>query len=272
MWGGDAITLDGSSNVWIDHVKISLIGRMFLVTGYNANTAVTISNSEFDGQTSWSASCDGQHYWALFFIGDGDQITFKGNYVHHTSGRSPKVDTGSFVHVLNNYWSTSSGHAFEGEGGYALVEGNTFEDIAVMEQGWAGAMYAPSSDDSACSGALGRDCMANAYPGSPSLEESDTSALDEISGLEVADAVDAASAKSAASSAGNTLSVSGGGATSPEAGPFGNGTSASSSTASLPVSSAAASSSPVILPSASVSAVPTPDEADSECGVQLIYV
>lgn len=65
VWGGDAITLDGSSNVWIDHVKISLIGRMFIVSGYNANTGVTISNSEFDGQTSWSASCDGQHYWTL---------------------------------------------------------------------------------------------------------------------------------------------------------------------------------------------------------------
>lgn len=91
VWGGDAITLDGSSNVWIDHVKISLIGRMFIVTGYNANTAVTVSNCEFDGQTSWSASCDGYHYWTQFFTGDGDQITFKNNYVHHTSGilRSP---------------------------------------------------------------------------------------------------------------------------------------------------------------------------------------
>jgi hypothetical protein len=26
---------------------------------------VTISNSEFDGQTSWSATCDGHHYWTM---------------------------------------------------------------------------------------------------------------------------------------------------------------------------------------------------------------
>jgi pectin lyase len=82
VWGGDAITLDGSSNVWIDHVKVrrtyqnisradklmspsqtSLIGRQHIVSGYNANTGVTISNCEIDGVTSWSATCDGHHYW-----------------------------------------------------------------------------------------------------------------------------------------------------------------------------------------------------------------
>lgn len=179
---------------------------MFLVTGYNANTGVTVSNCDFDGETSWSASCDGYHYWTLFFIGDGDQITFKGNYVRHTSGRSPKVDTGSFVHIVNNYWYENSGHTFEGEGGYAVVEGNTFENIVAMDSGWAGAMFAPTSDSSSCSSVMGRDCMANAYIESPSMEYDDTSAIDMLSGLEIADAADAASAASSvAQSAGNTL-------------------------------------------------------------------
>lgn len=179
---------------------------MFIVTGYNANEGVTISNCELDGQTDWSASCDGYHYWTLFFIGDGDQITFKNNYVHHTSGRSPKVDEGSFVHIVNNYWYENSGHCFEGEGGYALVEGNIFEAVNEIESDWSGAMFAPSSDSSSCDGAMGRDCMANAFTDSPTMEYSDTSALDKIEGLEVADAVDAASAKSSVyGSAGNTL-------------------------------------------------------------------
>lgn len=63
VWGGDAITLDGSSNVWIDHVTTSLIGRQHIVSGYNANTKVTISNCEINGVTNWSATCDGHHYW-----------------------------------------------------------------------------------------------------------------------------------------------------------------------------------------------------------------
>jgi len=186
--------------------QISLVGRMFIVSGYNANTGITISNSEFDGQTDWSATCDGYHYWTFFFTGDGDQITFKNNYVHHTSGRSPKVDQGSAVHVVNNYWYENSGHTFEGEGGYALVEGNTFENVKAMAEGWGGAMFAPTSDSSDCSSVLGRDCMANAFANTPTMEDNDTSAIDQFSGLEIADAVDAASAASSVEqSAGNTL-------------------------------------------------------------------
>jgi pectate lyase len=37
IWGGDAITLDGTNKVWIDHVKISLIGRQMFVSGYEAS-------------------------------------------------------------------------------------------------------------------------------------------------------------------------------------------------------------------------------------------
>lgn len=37
IWGGDAITLDGSDLVWIDHVKTSLIGRQHFVAGYEAS-------------------------------------------------------------------------------------------------------------------------------------------------------------------------------------------------------------------------------------------
>jgi pectate lyase len=80
IWGGDGISLDGCDLIWIDHVKISLVGRQMLVTGYETSTflypshwlqltiaggSVTISNSELDGTTDWSASCDGHHYWTM---------------------------------------------------------------------------------------------------------------------------------------------------------------------------------------------------------------
>lgn len=63
IWGGDALTLAGSDLVWIDHCKFSLIGRQMFVAGQAASNRVTLSNNEFDGQTSWSATCDGHHYW-----------------------------------------------------------------------------------------------------------------------------------------------------------------------------------------------------------------
>jgi pectin lyase len=135
-------------------------------------------------------------YQALYFTGEGDQITFKGNYIHHTSGRSPKIDQGAFVHLPNNYWYANSGHAFEGADGYALVEGSVFQDVVEPITDWSGAMFAPTSDSGSCESALGRDCPANIFGSSGTLSESDTSVLNEFSGLEVADALDASSAQS----------------------------------------------------------------------------
>lgn len=72
VWGGDAITLSGSDLVWIDRVTTSLVGRQHIVLGNDANKRVTISNSFFDGKTSWSPQCDTYHYWGLFFTGSND--------------------------------------------------------------------------------------------------------------------------------------------------------------------------------------------------------
>lgn len=73
VWGGDAIDLQGGNDgVWIDHNKISLIGRQFIVSHYDASR-FTISNNEFDGVTDSSATCNGNHYWTMMLNGDGDQ-------------------------------------------------------------------------------------------------------------------------------------------------------------------------------------------------------
>lgn len=109
IWGGDAFQMSGCDLIWLDHVKISLIGRQFLVTGYESAGRVTISNCELDGQTSWSASCNNEHYWTALFLGDGDQIALANNYIHDTSGRSPKVGESSTIHAVNNYFETNKG-------------------------------------------------------------------------------------------------------------------------------------------------------------------
>ncbi|KAL2796811.1 pectin lyase fold/virulence factor [Aspergillus keveii] len=164
IWGGDGISLDGCDLIWIDHVKISLVGRQMLVTGYETSGSVTISNCELDGATDWSASCDGHHYWTILALGENDKVTFANNYIHQTSGRAPKIGAPGYWHVYNNYWYDNTGHAFDMSEANILIEGNVFEDVksAYEEPHDSGAAFAVSSDDvSTCSSALGRTCVAN---------------------------------------------------------------------------------------------------------------
>lgn len=109
IWGGDAIQIRDSDLVWVDHMKFSLIGRQMLVVENGSGGRATISNNEFDGETSWSASCNDQHYWTMMIIGDGDQVTLAGNWLHSTSGRSPKVGAGTTLHAVNNLFENNGG-------------------------------------------------------------------------------------------------------------------------------------------------------------------
>jgi len=83
VWGGDAITIDDADRVWIDHNRISLVGRQMLVTGFGKASHVTVSWNELDGRTPYAASCDGAHYWAMLNLGSADTITMQGNWIHH---------------------------------------------------------------------------------------------------------------------------------------------------------------------------------------------
>ncbi|KAK0662655.1 putative pectin lyase F-2 [Lasiodiplodia hormozganensis] len=192
IWGGDAFQMSGCDLIWLDHVKISLVGRQMLVTGYESAGRVSITNSELDGQTSWSASCNNEHYWTMLFLGDGDQITFANNYIHDTSGRSPKVGDAVTLHAVNNYFQTNKGHNFDVEqGAQILIEGNVFEDCkAPMTEAalavTSGLFTVPDSSAAAqCSSALGRDCQVNQLTSSGDLGSfTDTTVVKAIGGAD----------------------------------------------------------------------------------------
>ncbi|POM61180.1 Pectin lyase-8 [Phytophthora palmivora] len=137
IWGGDAIYIQGADggetaleNVWFDHVKISSIGRQMIATNTASVKSMTISNCDFDGYTEYSASCDNRHYWTMLFYGTETQVSLVNNYIHQTSGRSPKMDT--------------------------CTEPVLLDDDAT------GAFMVPTSDtQSYCESALGRDCIVN---------------------------------------------------------------------------------------------------------------
>ncbi|KAH6897416.1 pectin lyase fold/virulence factor [Thelonectria olida] len=193
VWGGDALDLQGSNDgVWVDHCKFSLIGRMFVVSHYTGSR-FTLSNNEFDGETTTSATCNGNHYWTMMFIADGDQVTLDRNYFHDVSGRAPKLGadgvSGSF-HATNNYFSNMQGHAFDAyDGVTAILEGNVFEsvDTPITDSGAAVSTIFNVPDSSAassCSSTIGRACVVNSLSSSgdwPSMSE--TSALSTFSSL-----------------------------------------------------------------------------------------
>ncbi|GMF18378.1 unnamed protein product [Phytophthora fragariaefolia] len=62
-------------------------GRQFLTTNMASTDSMTISNSYFDGNTDYSASCDGHHYWSFIFYGT-TRFSMLNNYIH---GTSPKI-------------------------------------------------------------------------------------------------------------------------------------------------------------------------------------
>jgi pectin lyase len=180
----------------IDHVKISLIGRQMLVAGYGASNRVTISNTELDGTTSWSATCDNRHYWAILLLGSSDLITLEGNYIHHTSGRSPKVGGNTLLHAVNNYFYSNSGHAFDNEaGGMVVAEGNVFQNVAMPLLANTGQFFASPSTSAnrACTNYLGHACQLNAFGSSGNLAGTDVSFFSNFKGKNIASATVASS-------------------------------------------------------------------------------
>ncbi|ETL84879.1 hypothetical protein L917_15423 [Phytophthora nicotianae] len=137
-----------------------------VVTNKAGVASMTISNSDFDGNTEYSATCDGHHYWTFLFYGKNTGVSMLNNYVHGTSGRSPKIGGNPnervVVHVANNYWGNNTGHSFElGANGYVLAEGNYFDNTKQpLFAGSDGSLYAATNSDE-CSKYLGRSCAAN---------------------------------------------------------------------------------------------------------------
>ncbi|CUA68993.1 hypothetical protein RSOLAG22IIIB_08245 [Rhizoctonia solani] len=173
VWGGDAIGLEGASKIWIDHNYIQSIGRQFIVSHFDPNTQITISNNYFNGQSTYSTGCDQHHYWTFMFVGKADTITFARNYIYRTAGRGPKVGgTSGYtqnLHIYNNYWNDVTGHALDaGTGSRVLMEGNVFNAVRTPSTGdSAGTVFAPTSSsmNAQCSSVLSRNCVSNTLTG-----------------------------------------------------------------------------------------------------------
>ncbi|KAG1690409.1 hypothetical protein DVH05_028197 [Phytophthora capsici] len=203
VWGGDAITIQGLTDgtvplkhIWLDHIKISRIGRQFIAVDKAGASTMTISNSDFDGHTEFSKTCDGHHYWSFLLYGKYTGISMVNNYIHYLSGRLPKVggtaDSNVVTHIANNFYKDNSYHSMEiGTNAYVLAEGNYFinttkplydgddPDVPGMTDG---SIYAPlESSEDECKAQLRRPCVANVLEGSgPFGSRNGTTALAKV--------------------------------------------------------------------------------------------
>ncbi|CAD6447271.1 855f46aa-30b4-48e2-91f7-240db3e0f69b [Sclerotinia trifoliorum] len=192
VWGGDAISIADSDMVWIDRVTTYHIGRQHIVLGTGPSNRVTLSNNYINGVSDYSTSCNGYHYWGIYLDGSSDMVTMKGNYIYHTSGRSPKVAGNTLLHAVNNYWYDNGGHAFEIDtGAYVVAEGNVFQNIpTVAESPISGQLFtAPSPNaNTACKAYLGHNCEVNGFGSSGTFTSSTTGFFSDFSGKNVASA------------------------------------------------------------------------------------
>jgi pectin lyase len=102
----------------------------------------------------------------------------KGNYIHHTSGRGPKMVGNTLLHAVNNEWYAVSRHTFDiGAESMVAAEGNVFQNVVTLLLENAGQVFcSPStSANAACEAYLGHVCRLNAIGSSGSFEGSDTS-------------------------------------------------------------------------------------------------
>ncbi|KAH7348169.1 pectin lyase fold/virulence factor [Pyrenochaeta sp. MPI-SDFR-AT-0127] len=264
VWGGDALDFQGgNSKIWVDHCKFSLVGRMFVVSHYDGASA-TLSNNEFDGVTTKSATCNNNHYWGLMFIGKNEKFTLDKNYFHDQSGRAPKLGqdgvTGYF-HAINNYFENMKGHAFDAyNGANALVEGNAFSAVSQPSTEKANSIKTfVTNGGSACSSALGRNCLSNSVDSASGKlgGGSTTSFISQLANAKVPSALDASKVASHVKA---------------NAGP--SKLSTASSEAVVPVAPAATSTKAVATPATSTTkaaAQPTTATSGSSSGKAKIY-
>ncbi|MFD9738715.1 polysaccharide lyase family 1 protein [Umezawaea sp. NPDC059074] len=125
-WNDDAINVQYSTRVWIDHNSLS--------NGYDG--AIDIKRASDCVTVSWN-KVSSHDKTMLLGHDDGNgsedtgklRVTYHHNWFNGTNQRHPRVRFGNPVHVYNNYYGgvTSYGVASTKDAG-VLVEGNYFEN------------------------------------------------------------------------------------------------------------------------------------------------
>ncbi|MGS2591651.1 pectate lyase family protein [Streptomyces hebeiensis] len=123
----DAVNVDGSTRVWVDHNDVSNAKDGGIDIKHGA-TNVTVSWNRMHNQDK------------NMLLGHSDnnasedsgklKVTYDHNWFDGTTQRNPRVRFGNPVHVLNNYFSNIGAYGVAStEQAGVLVEGNYFENV-----------------------------------------------------------------------------------------------------------------------------------------------
>ncbi|MGS2642121.1 pectate lyase family protein [Streptosporangium sp. G12] len=126
-WNDDAINVQYSTRVWIDHNTLS--------NGYDG--AIDVKRASDYVTVSWNRLYSHDKAMLLGHSDDNGaedrghlRVTYHHNWLDGTNQRNPRVRFGNPVHVYNNYYSNVSGYGVAStEGAGVLVEGNYFENV-----------------------------------------------------------------------------------------------------------------------------------------------
>ncbi|MFC3653732.1 hypothetical protein ACFONN_19410 [Dyella humi] len=184
IFAGDAITLSGVDNVWIDHNRFYMIGRQMIAAGFDSVTHVTVSWNDFDGRSPYAAFGNSDHYWNMLFetgANSVQSVTIANNWVHNFAGRAPIITGNGVFQIVNNYFQNGCWHALNAFNGMnVLVEGNYYDQVSVpilknsnlTQVGSVFGLLDGKSNASAqqlCAKELGRKCGTNIAVGASDL-------------------------------------------------------------------------------------------------------
>jgi pectate lyase len=125
-WNDDAVNVQYSTRVWIDHNTLS--------NGYDG--AIDVKRASDYVTISWNKVSDHDKTMLLGHDdGNGSEdrghlrVTYHHNWFNGTNQRHPRVRFGNPVHVYNNYYASVGSYGVAStEGAGVLVEGNYFEN------------------------------------------------------------------------------------------------------------------------------------------------
>jgi pectate lyase len=125
-WGDDAINVQYSTRVWIDHNSLS----------NGSDGAIDIKRSSDFVTVSWNRIFNHDKSMLLGHSDDNAsedvghlRVTYHHNWFDGTNQRHPRVRFGNPVHVYNNYYDAVGSYGVAStEGAGVLVEGNYFEN------------------------------------------------------------------------------------------------------------------------------------------------
>jgi len=131
---GDALALDRSTNVWIDHVDFQSLGLVGGKDDYDGLLDITHASDYVT--VSW---CKFTNHWKGSLVGHSDSnasedtgklhVTYHHNYWYNVNSRTPSIRFGT-GHIFNSYYDSIPTSGINSRmGAKVLVEGNVFNNV-----------------------------------------------------------------------------------------------------------------------------------------------